>query len=634
MLVTERICRILRTPGGDVVASDAVGRIHLLDPDLNVLRSSPVNRSTTPFYAVLLAGDWVVGRDKLGNIARWDVRTLEMTHWIETRSASDEAGLWEDEEPSLTISRGIVELDGNIYANNGFMQVVVLDLESFSVVDVRSSPSGDVPIEWMCVDLPDVHAVTDKQGNLYLGDLRTNSFPTTLSLDEDANLHRVRYDRLHHRFWVIQDEGSGETALISNGVVTVTPDGRVDQEERFALDDIECLEISGDGTRVYAAGFDGVIEEFDNSGPELRRTRCIGPFSHQVSDLALADDGSIYVLCQNGVLTRIDGAGRVLAQLDFTPHCLWDVDRITTGPDQHAVLHFASDHGVVSAVPTSCKVGPPTLSVVSTLQTGLGFSRRVRTFSDGDGVVIGRSGTVARYGDGGIRWAHPVGGIVHDLSVSADEARVAIAANCGAFELRAADGGQLARHDIDGSPVWACSYLDGGDLVLSTRAGRSVVLTPDRQVRLRFEIGDFPKRMWQHSERTLTVTGGGGIRQFDLTTGELIAHFRESLSNTAENAIFHHGFVYVVTYDSQLAVFREEGEFLGVLEGVLPDFPKALTILPHPSGVDHLVVGGRGGYLSTFRLSEDGTPVPTSTTWLRDVGASVPTSYPVRRHAS
>ncbi|MCD4534247.1 hypothetical protein LRP67_09160 [Nocardioides sp. cx-169] len=634
MLVRARLCRILRTPGGNIVASDAVGRIHLLDSDLQVLLSSPVNRSTTPFYALLLSGDWVVGRDKLGNIARWDARTLEMTHWLETRSTSDEAFLWEDEEPSLTISRGIVELDGKVYVNNGFMQLVVLDLESFSVVDVRSSPSGDTPIEWMCVDLPDVHAVTDKHGNLYLGDLRTNSFPTTLSLDEDANLHRVRYDRLHHRFWVIQDEGSGETALISNGVVTVSPDGRVDQEERFALDDIECLEISEDGTRVYAAGFDGVIEEFDNTGPVLRRARSIGPFSHQVSDLALADDGCIYVLCQNGVLTKIDNAGRVVAKLDFTPQCMWDVDHVTTGTDEHAVLHFASDHGIVSVVPASSKVGPPTFSIVSTVQTGLGFSRRIRSFADGDGVVIGRSGTVARYGDAGVTWAHAIGGIVHDLSVSTEEDRVAVAANCGAFELRTADGEQLARHGLDGSPVWACSYLAGGELVLSTRAGRSVILTQDRQVRLRFEIGDFPKRMWQQSERTLTVTGGGGIRQFDLATGELIGHFKESLSNTAENAIFHHGFVYVVTYDSQLAVFREEGEFLGVIEGVLPDFPKALTILPNPSGADHLVVGGRGGYLSTFHLLEDGTPVPSSTTWLRDAGAPLPESYPVKHHGS
>jgi hypothetical protein len=629
MQIRERLCRIVREADAGLIATDAVGRIHRLDSNLRVLQSSPVSRSTVPFYAVLAVGRWIVGRDKLGNIARWDARTLEMTHWIETESTANRSTLWEGEEPSLTISRGIAELDGKVYLNNGFMQLVVLDLETFAVEQVRESPTGDTPIEWISTECPGVQAVTDKEGNLRIGSLAIGHFPINLSLDDDANLHRVRYDSRHDRFWVIQDEGSGETAMISNGVVTVTREGIVDQEFRFALDDVECLEISADGTTVYAAGFDGVIEEFDNTEYVLRHSRTIGPFSHQVSDIALGESGSIYVLCQDGSLTHVARDGEKIAALEFERQCLWDV-----AVNEHGspTLNFATDTGVVTMEVAVTSFGPPTTRVQSHLETGLGFSRRISLLGDG-GVVISRSGCAARYVGEQLQWTSHLETLAHDLAVSPDGSRLTVATNAGAMELDASDGSELGLYRVDEAPVWACAYLANDELLLLSRAGVGVVLTSGRTERMRLEIGDYPKRVWQSGDGSVTVTGAGGIRVFDVENGRLLRHYREALSNTAENAVFHRGYCYVVTYDSQLGVFTDDGELLGVIEGVLPDFPKAMTIVgSDETGDFFLLVGGRGGYLQSFALGKDGSAIPAGTTWIPGALAPSPARYSVTEH--
>lgn len=161
-----------------------------------------------------------------------------------------------------------------------------------------------------------------------------------------------------------------------------------------------------------------------------------------------------------------------------------------------------------------------------------------------------------------------------------------------------------------------------------------MVLDKDRSLSLSFEVGDYPKRMWQHSDGSLVTTGAGGIRRFDVTDGTQTHFYSESLSNTAENVVFHNGFVYVVTYDSQLGVFREEGEFLGVIEGVLPDFPKALALVEQPGGDDYLLIGGRGGYVCSFELAADGTPVHKGTSWFSGGKAQGQADLNVELHAA
>ncbi len=634
MKFQERLCRIIRTDEGNILASDAAGRIHLFDAQLRLLRSSPSHSGAQPFYTLHLAGRWIVGRDKLGNIARWDANTLQLTHWLDARSTAGQDGLWEDEDPSLTISRGIVEHAGKLYLNNGFMQLLVIDLESFSIEDIRVSPTGDTPIEWICVDHPTLHAITDKDGRLFLGDLPSNDFPVVLKLDDKSNLHRVRYDARHDRFWVIQDEGSGDHASVSNGVVTVFPDGKVDQEYRFALDDIECLDISADGSRVYAGGFDGVIEEFDNSTSQLVRARTFGPFSHQVSDIALAEDGSMYVLCQDGVLSRIDEQGVVVDTLDFERQCIWDA---APRHDAHGGtdLVLATDGGHAVVTPRWSDLGVLELLTESVTPHDRGFSRRVGVLPDGGVCVVTRECWVRRYDhDGALVWESELEGLIHTLAVDPEGTSVVVASNVGAVEFDAATGTELARYDIDGSPVWACCFTTDAQLVIATHAGLAEVRARgSRQTVLSFEIGDYPKRMYQDSDGSLLVTGGGGVRRFDVTSGERTGHWSETLSNTCENALTHNGYLYAVTYDSQLAAFEvDTGEFLGVLEGVLPDFPKAMYIASSPDGRDTLLVGGRGGYLASFAISKDGSVAPVRFQWIGKSGAWAPPRVGVTKH--
>ena len=148
---------------------------------------------------------------------------------------------------------------GAYIPNNGYEQFVELDLESFRVRDIRQSPTGDVPIEWISTEHPVIHALSDKRGRLLLGDLETGKFPTTTQVDAGANLHRVRYDPIFDRFWATQDSGASEHFNIANGVVTVLPDGTIEDKALFAQDDVEFISFSPDYRRAYSGGFDGVL---------------------------------------------------------------------------------------------------------------------------------------------------------------------------------------------------------------------------------------------------------------------------------------------------------------------------------------------------------------------------------------
>lgn len=599
--------------------SDAAGRIHILDPDLNVIRSSPFHQGAQPFYAIICAGDWIVGRDKLGNVARWDAKTLELTHWLDATATCDTTSLMPDEDPSLTISRGIAEHKGKIYLNNGFLQLLVMDLETFAVDEIRMSPTGDTPIEWISVEHPTIHAVTDKDGRLFMGDLPTNSFPTVLQLDDKSNLHRVRYDKLHDRFWVIQDEGDGEFASVSNGVVTVSTGGVAEQQHRFALDDVECLDISDDGRFVYAGGFDGVLQEFDNTTTTLTPSRVLGPFTHQISDLAVFPDNSLYVLSQDGVLVHISADGDIQRTFDFARQCIWDFAQRQSS-DGHLELIAATDDGVAIIRPSWGASGRPHFDVVDHLPSGHGFSRRVETTSDGGYVVITRDCFIICYDIVGTEiWNRKVDQLIHTVAVSPDGDRIAVASNAGGIEYNAHTGEQLRSLTVDGSPLWGCTYSRTNDLLLATHAGTVGVFNDgSRSPTETFEIGDYPKRMWISDEGTLVVAGGGGVREIDWVDDKFATRrWSEALSNTCENAVVLGNFVYAVTYDSQIGVYEyASGEFLGVVEGALPDFPKAMQTLVSETGDAYLIIGGRGGYIATFQVEKDGSVIAQQMQWL------------------
>lgn len=486
-------------------------------------------------------------------------------------------------------SRGICVWDGRVFVTSGYHhQMLVVDLHTCEVLDIRRNICGDSPMEWACTDHPTRHAVSDKKGNLRFGSFADGEFPELVKLD-DGNIHRVRYDARHDRFWATQDFGSGENADIANGIVVGMSGEKVD-ECLFARDDVEFVTFSPDHLRAYAGGFDGELHIFDNSSPRLRIMRTVSGFPHQLSDLTVGPDGEVYVLCQDGEILRLDAGGRFLGAAGFRRQVVWDVQ---PSPDDPRTLYCATDGGV-AVVAVRESVAGPMLQVKDEHPTGFGFTRRVAPLRDG-WLGITRDHRVFRSGrDGVLRWSGGLPALPHTISAAPDGGRALVATNAGAVELDTADGHRLELFDVDGLPVWAAAYLPDGDRLLVTRNGLIVLLDgEDGRPRWRFDQSEYPKRLWFQEGRAY-VTGDGGVKELVVGQG-VVCRWSKLLSNTVENAAVSDDLVCASSYGMQLAAYdRGSGELLGLLED-LPDYPKALTMIHDAAGTPHLLVGCRTG---------------------------------------
>jgi len=596
--LTNRTTRIVYLEGTGLLAADSVGRLHVLDDDLRLRRSSAALPTGRPVYGMTADGDWIVTRDWTGHIARWHAPTLDLVDYLDPGAAADPSALLEGETPSLTVNRGLAIWNGKVYANNGFMQLVVLDLESFMVQDVVPSPTGDVPIEWICTEHPEIHAVSDKEGRLFLGRLDTLEFPTMVSVDTDANLHRVRYDARHDRFWITQDSGDGEFRDVANGVVIVDPKGVITDQLRFALDDVEFVDFTADHGLAYAGGFDGTLHVFDNSTPELRITRTIESFSHQLSDFALGPDGSGYVLTQDGEIVKLDAGGRQVRRAPFRRQCVWDIQ---PSAGAASTLLCATDDGVARVGVRTDPRGEPALRLLSHHVTGFGFTRRVVPIEDGWAAITRDRRLLRADGRDRLLWQQELDSLPHTLAVSPGGDRLLVSLNSGALEVDADTGAPVARLSTDGHPLWCCAYLPSGDRVVGTRSGLICAFAADGGERWRLDTGEYPKRMW-YDRGSLWVSGEHGLKTLAPDGSGETGRWRELMSNTCENGGRTRQCVLGISYAQQVAAYDEvTGELIGLVEG-LPGFAKGLTTFETESGNEYAVVGGRDGYLSLYRI--------------------------------
>lgn len=635
---TDRLVRILSVDGAGLLASDAYGRVHLLDEELRIVRSSPFVRQGRPLYGLTVAEGWIVGKDRMGAVFRWSLETLDLVDRLDPATVCDPSGLAGGEEPSPVSSRGIAVWDGRVFVTGGYhRQMLVLDLHTFEVLEIRPNICGGSPMEWACTERPDRHAVSDKRGNLRFGSFDDVVFDDHVKLD-DGNIHRVRYDARHDRFWATQDFGEGENADVANGVVVVDAGGNKEAELLFARDDVEFVAFSPDFALAYAGGFDGELHVFDNSSRELRIRRTVTGFPHQLSDLTVGPGGEVFVLCQDGELVELDAEGGFVRSAGVRRQAVWDVQpapRDPGHPDRAGKLYCATDTGV-AVVRVADSAAGPMLHIEAEHTTGFGFTRRVAPLRDG-WIGITRDRRVFRSGeDGVLRWSRELPALPHTVAVSPDGSRALVATNAGGVELDAADGTERAVLDVEGLPVWASAYLPGGERVLITRNGVVVVLDPaDGSVVWRFDQGEYPKRAWTEDGR-LYVVGDGGLKEIVVGVG-VAARWSKILSNTVENAVIADGLVCAVSYGMQLVAYDYEStRFAGLLED-LPDYPKALVVVRNEGGAPYLLLGCRTGLLSLYQLGGEhrhGTSgVPGVFSKLRDRWLSrSPAAYTLTAH--
>ncbi|GHJ37050.1 WD40 repeat domain-containing protein [Streptomyces sp. TS71-3] len=626
MEIRERITRIVSDAGRGILVADARGSLHWLDSELRVLRSSSDSAiaqsiAAHPIYGVKIVGDWIITRDKVGNICRWDANSLRLIDHLDAAATADESLLLEGEQPSLAILRGIGVWNGKVYVDNGYYQLVILDLETFAVERIVLWPHGYDMLEWFSTAAPGVHAVADRNGRIQFGDLETLSFPTVVKVD-NSNVHRLVYDKRHNRFWATLDGGLDDKRLVENGVLTIGVDGVVQWRHLYARNDVEGLAFSPDYTKAYVGGFDGELMIYDNTEPEMNLQARVGGFSHQLLDITVDPDGQVYVLTQDGDITVCTPDGRFVRRLGYERNCVWELQPL---PGEDRALIASTDSGTRVVRMVDPLPGKPTLVPGESYTSGLGFTRRIVLADDGwAGIFWPR--TVRRVdGKGRTVWERELPGIVHTLALSPDQSRLLVACNAGGFEFDAETGDQLDHLDKLPTSAWVAGYLDDGRRLLGSRNGILSAYDADGEETWTVDLDNYPKRLFVNGDE-LRITGGVGVKEYVVGEDKERRQFIELLDNTAENAALIENTMCVVTYGFQLAAYDHDTCQLLALHEDLPDFAKAIATMRGSGGEPYVIVGGRGGWLRVFRVDRGGGPVltPLRDLWLPGATSAYP----------
>lgn len=602
MQLQNRLLRLVHAPAqGVLIASDVRGRIHKLDLDLNLLQSSPVPSYDKPVNALCVTEKYVFTKDRFGAIGKWDLETLQPLDFYDGKLVCDMRGLYQDEEPSPSPNRAMAVLNGRVYLLNGYNQFTVLDAETFEVLDIRVSPS-ETFLDCICAQHPTLHAVSDVDGTLYIGNLETNEWPVRRQIDTNV-VHGVVYDRRHDRFFTTQDAGLGEDRYCRTGVTCVSKDGRDFREFKLSHEDNEFIAFEPEGRFLYAGGFLGKIAVFDNEGPEFNLVRLIGPLDFQIIHACVVSKDHIFALLQTGDIIHLNTEGEELGRTRFPKRCVWTLE---PHPQDPALLYAGTDTGVTLLRYGAGRFGNVNIEQLARHDHGFGVVKDVRPLPDGSYVGISRKGDVFRVRQSGaIVWQRQVLGIPRGVALSPDYDRCLVATDSGLnWELDTRSGAVLDTIPL-GCPSYAVAYTRDGRRVMTADQGQAVHVMAADSHEILGSVRGFEyrlKRLVYCANGELYAVGPDGMFELDLTTYTTRRKFGDYMVSTKENGAFCRGLMYVGGYGYQLATYRyETGEIVDLKEN-LPDFSKAFALQIPADGVPILLVGGRSGFINAYRL--------------------------------
>ena len=530
-----------------LIASDVRGGVHKYSLDLQLLQSSPVVSYDRPVNALCVSDKYIFTRDRFGALGKWDIETLAPLDFYDGRTVCDPRRLINDEEPSPSPSRAIACHGGRLYTLNGYNQLLVLDQETFELLDIRDSPSNTF-LDCICVDHPEIHALSSVDGSLYIGNLEQHAFPVHRVIDTNV-VHGVVYDARHHRFWTTQDGGLGNDRCVRTGVTTLLPDGSGFREFKLSHEDNEFIAMDPDGYYIFAGGFNGKIAIFDNTDSDFRLVRSIGPLEFQIIHAAVVSPEQIYVLLQTGDLVCVNFDGIEQCRTRYQHRCVWTLE---PHPQDASFFFAGTDHGVVHLRISSSRFGSVQIEQLARLGPCFGIVKDVRPLPDGSCVGISRRGDVflLRH-NGSIQWQRQVLGVPRGVALGPRFDRCLISTDEGsAFELAIADGAVLDRIPV-GSPSYGCAYTrDGRRVVTADRGPCILAYAPDSHDILG-TIEGFKsrlKRLHELSNGEMFVAGPDGFFELDLQQYRIRKSFGDYLVSTKENGVLCGEFLYVGGY--------------------------------------------------------------------------------------
>ena len=591
-----------------IFAGDFDGRIHELDIELNHLRSSDPLPRATGLYVIITDGPRIYARDFANHLITWDAKTLRPEHFLHLEVYGDGDG--DGPEPIPTVTHGLHIWEDKILVNDAFGKLLQFNRSNLAF-ERRLNFDFDGFVEAIDTTVPGHDVVTDCAGNVYLGDLSSDIFAKVMRLDHGP-IHRVRYDVRNDRYWMTTD-GHG-------GVSLVNLETKCIQRVYLTNDDTEWVELSSDGKRAYVACFDHHLHILEN-GKEPRLLKKIGPFKFQLKQVMFVDDNHVVVLLESGELFLVDrdGAPRRHDSV-FGTNCIWDLEADFSEP---GLYHCPLEDGGFATVALD-KNTPiiGTLMVAHRVESlGHGRMRRIKSLPGGDLIGAFTDGSIERFDRfGHSRWCIRLDTIVRDLAVGCNSTIGAAVSEAGeVVEIDLESGTVLwsARYD---KPLWAVAFLDDLTLVFSERMmnygdqGTETTSEPaylyrlDRRSRAivsRYANFGNIKRITAAGAERILINGNGqvGTQVFDLEAGKTVSRWDDWQLNTCEDAIFVGEQVHTVTYGYQLNTYEKDGAIKDS-QFSPNNYPKAIKAFTGNDGNTVLLVAGRGGFVSLYRIKQ------------------------------
>ena len=601
MNIQNRLLRIFYSEN-EIICSDVKGRLHKFDNELNLLCSSPALGFNKPINAVAVHNAFIFTKDRFGAVGKWNRHTLEPIDFYQAENLCDREKLFEDEEPSPSPNRAIAVLNDRLYTNNGYGQIVVLDIHDFRLLDIRESPSPSF-FDAICVDNPDVHMLSDVEGEVYIGNLEENFFPVQRKLDNNV-IHGVIYDKKHDRFCTTQDGGLGDDECVHTGIISIDKDGSNVKEFKISHEDNEFICFSHDYEKIFIGGFNGKISVFDNSDKEFKLEKVFGPLEFQIIHAAVDENNNIYALLQTGDIFKIDFDGNIVNRTHFSNKCIWILE---AHPNNDHYLYAGTDAGVAIFTWEQGKFGSVQVSQQAHHRHGFGIVKDVKPLKDGSYIGISRKGDIFRCSQQGhIMWVKQVLGVPRGIALNSDSTRCMLSSDAHVvYEFEVENGHQLDVIPLEG-PSYACAYTAEGNRAFTCDYHQQILFMPAdaHNVLGSIHLESRLKRLITDKEGHLFVTGPGGVFEIDTLNMKVKSEAGEFLVSTKETCVYCNNYIFAGGYGYQVGVYQyADGEIID-LEENLPDYTKAFAAFPGKDNEIMLFVGGRGGFLNAYRVQE------------------------------
>ncbi|MGK5533893.1 outer membrane protein assembly factor BamB family protein [Streptomyces sp. URMC 129] len=597
--------------GTGLLAGDITGRIHLLDDNLQLRRSSPAVAAGQPIHCLVASGEWVIAKDRLGNLIRWSLDTMDLVDFLSPEAA--DAGAF----PAVTGEAGHRATDdlarwrGRIYTESGSGHGMIIDPESFAVESVIPARSCDT-----------VPPATERSGIATLADRSVGPLPGPFALHElpsavtARGVRPITYDARHDRFWAVEQNTRLRPGL-PVGVVLVSPQGSVEYALTFSRYEIDFLAFSPDAAVAYAGGPEGVLHVIDNTNqkPELAKT--VGGFPHQLTDLAVGGEGSLFVLTLSGELVKVDpDVEYVQSRAPVLRQGAW---HMAPALDRENRLYCGTDDGVAVLTARETRHGGVSLSQSDRHDSSFGMVRQVAAVPGGY-LGLGHREVVFRADhEGALLWSTPLDDLGVGFALSDDGRRALVATGVGAVELDVATGARLDQLSFDGIPLSAAAYGPGGQRILGNHEAGVCAFAADSATELWWTGLATPALHLWTQDGSVYARTSDGLLELDPHRGDVLRQWGGDLRDVTV-ALVTGGHVYLACSEGELYVYDHiTGERTDLISG-LPDLPRTLLSVRSGEGPEHLVVGGRGGYLSTYARTPGGTLTRVRDTYLRRGG--------------